>query len=109
MRHQNWHPADIIAALKNMDKPALVVEGLAFPHPHWQTRLPDHGPKVNCLSRALDIPPDVIWPERYFDKGRANISSDEEYQKRNLSSHDRFLPSPQRGPERVSALHIPTS
>lgn len=51
MRHQNWHPADIIAALKKHGQAWLrCPERLAFPHPHWQTRLPDHGPKVNCLS-----------------------------------------------------------
>ncbi len=70
MRHQNWHPADIIAELKKRGtslaalsrkaglSSSTLANALSRPWPRGEY----------IIAQALEVPPDVIWPERYFDE-----------------------------------------
>ncbi|WP_343647527.1 helix-turn-helix transcriptional regulator [Enterobacter sp.] len=70
MTHKNWHPADIIAALKKNGTSLAALsrhEGLSSST--LANALSRPWPKGEWLiARALNIPPNVIWPERYFDE-----------------------------------------
>ena len=89
MRQQNWHSADIIAALKKHGtslaalsrkaglSSSTLANALTRPWPTGEL----------LIAQALDSPPDVIWPERYFDeKGAPVFRQMRNTKKRNLSS-----------------------
>ncbi|EJX0634347.1 helix-turn-helix domain-containing protein [Salmonella enterica] len=67
MQHKDWHPADIIAALKKRGTSLSAVSrnaGLASSslsnafHRHW--------PKgERLIAEALGVSPEQIWPSRY--------------------------------------------
>ncbi|EBS7635147.1 transcriptional regulator [Salmonella enterica] len=69
MRQPDWHPADIIAGLRKKGTSLAAVSreaGLssstlanALTHP-WP-----RGEKL--IADALEVPPEIIWPSRYFD------------------------------------------
>lgn len=89
MTHKNWHPADIIAALKKNGTSLAALsrhEGLSSST--LANALSRPWPKGEWLiAQALDIPPDVIWPERYFDeKGAPIFRQMRNTKKRSLSS-----------------------
>lgn len=68
---QDWHSADIIAAIKKKEKSlaglsresglsaSTLANALARPWPK--------GEKI--IADAIGLPPDVIWPSRYFRDG----------------------------------------
>lgn len=70
MRRKNWHPADIIAALKKHGTSLAALSRKAgLSSSTLANALSRPWPKGEFLiAQALDIPPDVIWPERYFDE-----------------------------------------
>ncbi|EPW5459230.1 helix-turn-helix domain-containing protein [Enterobacter hormaechei] len=89
MQHQNWHPADIIAALKKHGTSLAALSRKAgLSSSTLANALTRPWPKGELLiAQALDIPPDVIWPERYFDeKGERVFRQMRNTKKRNLSS-----------------------
>ena len=69
--HQDWHPADIVAALhkrgttlrkiaeQHQVSPPAVIRAL---------RLRNH-PSEKRIADAIGIPPQVIWPSRYNPDG----------------------------------------
>ncbi|EAW1720002.1 transcriptional regulator [Salmonella enterica subsp. indica] len=69
MTQPDWHPADIIAALRKRGTSlaalsrkaglasATLANALARPWPRGEKLIAD----------ALDISPEIIWPSRYFD------------------------------------------
>nr|WP_113867439.1 helix-turn-helix transcriptional regulator [Brenneria salicis]NMN92006.1 Nlp family transcriptional regulator [Brenneria salicis ATCC 15712 = DSM 30166]RBP61315.1 Nlp family transcriptional regulator [Brenneria salicis ATCC 15712 = DSM 30166]RLM30313.1 DNA-binding protein [Brenneria salicis ATCC 15712 = DSM 30166] len=63
MNRQNWHPADIIAALKKRGTSLAAVSrnaGLA------SSTLTKHWPKgERLIAEALGVAPEKIWPSRY--------------------------------------------
>ncbi|HCT4968188.1 TPA: helix-turn-helix domain-containing protein [Citrobacter koseri] len=89
MHHQNWHTADIIAALKKHGTSLAALsrkEGLSSST--LANALTRPWPKGELLiAQALNTSPEVIWPERYFDeKGNPVIRQMRTIRKRNLSS-----------------------
>lgn len=70
MRRKNWHPADIIAALKKHGTSLAALSRKAgLSSSTLANALSRPWPKGEFLiAQTLDIPPDVIWPERYFDE-----------------------------------------
>ena len=75
MQHQNWPPADIIAALKKHGTSLAALSRKAgLSSSTLANALTRPWPKGELLTaQAPDIPPDVIWPERYFDEKVFNI------------------------------------
>lgn len=73
MMQQDWHPADIIAALKKRGTSVAGVSrkaGLASATlSNVLSRSWPRGEKL--IADALDISPEIIWPSRYFD-GKGN-------------------------------------
>ncbi|EBH9037704.1 TPA: helix-turn-helix domain-containing protein [Salmonella enterica] len=69
-RSEDWHPADIIAALRKRKttlaaqsrKAGLSSSTLA----NALSRSWPRGEKI--IASALGIPPEEIWPSRYFDE-----------------------------------------
>ena len=69
---QDWHPADIVAALH---KRHLSLRQLALTHGYnsrslSQTLRAPMGPGELIISKALGVTPQAIWPSRYDNKGR---------------------------------------
>lgn len=70
MEKHNWHPADIIAAVKKQGtslaalsreaglSSSTLANALARPWPKGEL----------IIARALGLSPEVIWPERYHDR-----------------------------------------
>jgi len=70
MERDNWHHADIIAALH---KAGISLAALSRQHGLSSSTLANTlnrpWPKGEWLiANQLDIHPSVIWPDRYFDK-----------------------------------------
>ncbi|MFE8153324.1 helix-turn-helix transcriptional regulator [Brenneria goodwinii] len=67
MNQQDWHPADIIAALKKRGTSMAVVSrnaGLASST--LANALTKHWPKgERLIAEALGVEPEQIWPSRY--------------------------------------------
>lgn len=75
MMQPDWHPADIIAGLRKKGTSLAAVSreaglssstlanALARPWPRGEKLIAD----------ALEVPPEIIWPSRYFDDGGARI------------------------------------
>ncbi|RUT66527.1 transcriptional regulator [Morganella morganii] len=66
----DWHPADIIAALKKRGTTLTAVSRQSgFSSSTLANTLIRPWPKGEWLiGEALDIHPSKIWPSRYFDK-----------------------------------------
>ncbi|MDK9358650.1 MULTISPECIES: helix-turn-helix domain-containing protein [Lelliottia] len=70
MNHQNWHTADIIAALKKHGTSLAALSRQAgLSSSTLANALSRPWPKGELLiAQALNTSPEVIWPERYFDE-----------------------------------------
>lgn len=70
MHHENWHPADIIASLRKRGTSLAALSrqaGLASST--LANALTRPWPKGELIiAKALNIPPEIIWPERYKDE-----------------------------------------
>ena len=75
MRDKNWHPADIVAALKKHGTSLAALSRKAgLSSSTLANALSRPWPKGEWLiAQALNISPEVIWPERYFDEKGAPI------------------------------------
>lgn len=77
-RRQDWHPADVVAALR---KAGWSLQQLAFHHGYtsrqaFSKALAGPYPRVERLiADALGTEPQAIWPTRYDDQGRPNRPS----------------------------------
>lgn len=72
----DWHPADIIAALrKKKSSLAAVSRQAGFGSSTLANALARPWPKGELIiAQALDIHPSVIWPSRYFDENQQLIT-----------------------------------
>ncbi|TCB96408.1 transcriptional regulator [Kosakonia quasisacchari] len=68
---QDWHPADIIAALhKRGTSLAKLSREAGLASSTLANALTRPWPKGEWLiARALDVPPSTIWPARYLTAG----------------------------------------
>lgn len=68
-RHQDWHPADIIAALRKKGTTLAAVSRCAgLSSLTLANALSRPWPKGEWLiAEALGVHPSEIWPSRYFD------------------------------------------
>ncbi|MBU9811303.1 helix-turn-helix domain-containing protein [Rahnella sp. C60] len=71
----DWHPADIIAALrKKRTSLAALSRQAGLGSSTLANALARPWPKGEMIiAQALDIPPSVIWPSRYYDENRRLI------------------------------------
>jgi Ner family transcriptional regulator len=65
--NQDWHPADVLAALKKRGKS---LSGVSLTHGYHATAagkaLKHPWPAVEALiAAAIGLPPEEIWPSRY--------------------------------------------
>lgn len=72
MQQDDWHRADIIAALKkhgyslrqlsvnNGLRPTTLAKALSLPYPKCE----------KIIARVLNVKPQTIWPSRYTEDGR---------------------------------------
>lgn len=69
MEHQNWHHADILAALKKRGMSlAALSRSAGLSSSTLANTLYRPWPKGEyIIAHALDLTPDAIWPERYKD------------------------------------------
>jgi Ner family transcriptional regulator len=69
MEHQNWHHADILAALKKRGMSlAALSRAAGLSSSTLENTLYRPWPKGEyIIAHALDLAPDAIWPERYKD------------------------------------------
>lgn len=69
MEHQNWHHADILAALKKRGMSlAALSRSAGLSSSTLANTLYRLWPKGEyIIAHALDLAPDAIWPERYKD------------------------------------------
>ncbi|EOI7433990.1 TPA: helix-turn-helix domain-containing protein [Yersinia enterocolitica] len=69
LRKSDWHPADIIAALRKKDTTLAAVSRKAgLSSSTLANALTRPWPKGEWLiSECLEIHPSEIWPTRYFD------------------------------------------
>lgn len=67
MMQQDWHPADIIAALKKRGTSlAAVSRNAGLASSTLANALTRHWPKgERLIAEALDVAPENIWPSRY--------------------------------------------
>lgn len=70
MEDQNWHPADIIAALKKRGTSlAALSRESGLSSSTLANALSRPRPKGEYLiAQALNIAPETIWPDRYRDQ-----------------------------------------
>jgi Ner family transcriptional regulator len=71
--HQDWHPADVLAALK---KRGNTLSGLSVAHGYHATAagkaLKHPWPAMEAvIAAAIGMKPEEIWPTRYARKRRA--------------------------------------
>ena len=69
--NEDWHPADILAALR---KRGITLAGLSIAHGYHATAagkaLKHPWPAMEQLiAAALGVKPHVIWPKRYAEDG----------------------------------------
>ena len=77
MKMENdWHPADIIAALrKKKSSLAAVSRQAGLGSSTLANALARPWPKGEMIiAQALDVHPSVIWPSRYFDENLEMIT-----------------------------------
>lgn len=67
MKHQDWHPADIIAGLRKKGTSLAALSrksGLASST--LANALTRHWPKgERLIAEVLDTRPEIVWPSRY--------------------------------------------
>ena len=71
MTGQDWHRADVVAALKKKGTSVrrLSIENGLSPHT-LQSALQFKYPKgERIIAAAIGVKPEVIWPSRYLKKG----------------------------------------
>lgn len=75
MRNQNWHSADIIAALrKRGTSMAALSREAGLASSTLANALTRPWPKGEMIiAHALNTSPQTIWPERYIDKNGVSI------------------------------------
>ncbi|MEC5318278.1 helix-turn-helix transcriptional regulator [Brenneria populi subsp. brevivirga] len=68
MNQQDWHPADIIAALKKRGTSmAAVSRNAGLASSTLANALTKHWPKgERLIAEALGVAPEQIWPSRYY-------------------------------------------
>ncbi|RLM20810.1 DNA-binding protein [Brenneria alni] len=68
MNQQDWHPADIIAALKKRGTTlAAVSRNAGLASSTLANALTKHWPKgERLIAEALGVTPEQIWPSRYY-------------------------------------------
>lgn len=68
--HQNWHPADIIAALRKKGTTlAALSRESGLCSSTLSNALSRPWPKGELLiAQAIGVTPSEIWPQRYFDQ-----------------------------------------
>ncbi|ENL6902186.1 helix-turn-helix domain-containing protein [Enterobacter ludwigii] len=76
MVEQDWHPADILAALK---KKKISMAGLSREHglssSTLQNALNKEWPRGELIiANAIGVSPQEIWPSRYFEKDGSPIN-----------------------------------
>lgn len=69
---QDWHPADIVAALR---KAGWSSRSLARHHGYHPSALAKamHRPYPRAerlIAQAIGVPPETIWPARYAERGK---------------------------------------
>ncbi|MDX5630322.1 MULTISPECIES: helix-turn-helix transcriptional regulator [Brenneria] len=76
IQHNDWHPADIIAALRKKGTTlAAVSRAAGLSSSTLANALLRPWPKGELLiANALGIPPSEIWPSRYYDTNGCPIS-----------------------------------
>jgi Ner family transcriptional regulator len=67
----DWHPADVLAALKKRN---LTLSGLSLRHGYHATAagkaLKKPWPALEAIiAQAVGVPPQQIWPSRYDENG----------------------------------------
>jgi Ner family transcriptional regulator len=72
--HQDWHPADVLAALKKRGK---TLSGLSIAHGYHATSagkaLKHPWPALEAIiGAAIGIRPEEIWPSRYAGAPRSS-------------------------------------
>jgi Ner family transcriptional regulator len=77
--HQDWHPADVLAALKKRGK---TLAGISIAHGYHATAagkaLKHRWPAMEAvIAAAIGVKPEEIWPSRYVDKRRPSPGRDE--------------------------------
>lgn len=67
---QDWHPADIIAALKKRGTSlAALSRASGLASSTLNNALSRSWPKgEKLIAEALNVPPQLIWPSRYYDE-----------------------------------------
>ncbi|QLK61089.1 transcriptional regulator [Enterobacteriaceae bacterium Kacie_13] len=70
MINQDWHPADIIAALRKKGTTlAAVSRAAGLSSSTLSNALSRPWPKGEMLiGKAIGLPPSAIWPSRYYDE-----------------------------------------
>jgi Ner family transcriptional regulator len=74
MHNNDWHPADIIAALRKKGTTlAAVSRAAGLSSSTLSNALSRPWPKGEILiSQAIGVPPHTVWPSRYYD-GYGNL------------------------------------
>lgn len=75
--HADWHPADVLAALKKRGK---TLAGLSVQHGYHPTAagkaLKRPWPAMEAIiAQALGVPPAKIWPSRYRTDNSADTAA----------------------------------
>nr|WP_110028172.1 helix-turn-helix transcriptional regulator [Mangrovibacter plantisponsor] len=72
MQKENWHPADIIAALRKKNTSmAAVSRHAGLSSSTLSNALTRPWPKGEYLiAQAIGVHPSEIWPERYYKDGK---------------------------------------
>ncbi len=70
MNKRNWHTADILAGLKKRGiSLAALSRSVGLSSSTLANALNRPWPKGEAIiAQALDVAPETIWPERYFDE-----------------------------------------
>ncbi|MBU9834470.1 helix-turn-helix domain-containing protein [Rahnella sp. L72c] len=70
MHNTDWHPADIIAALRKRGTTlAAVSRAAGLSSSTLSNALSRPWPKGEILiSQAIGVPPHTVWPSRYYDR-----------------------------------------
>lgn len=70
MHNNDWHPADIIAALRKKGTTlAAVSRAAGLSSSTLSNALSRPWPKGEILiSQVIGVPPQTVWPSRYYDR-----------------------------------------
>ena len=75
--HQDWHPADVLAALKKRGK---TLSGISLAHGYHATAagkaLKQSWPAMESVIAAeIGVKPEEIWPSRYTGSRKVSLGS----------------------------------